>query len=186
MKNYYEINARQYILDTKDSNMNEQYKFFLKHLKKEGLILDIGFGSGRDMLYFSSLGYKVEGLDSTKEFIDNMKDKFTVFHQQVEDLNITDKYDAIWACASLLHVNRVNLKETIKRCLNALKNDGIMYMSFKEGDKEITIDNRYFNYINEPILKDILDSLNITLIDIMYSLDVRGNDTKWMSVIVKK
>ena len=186
MKNYYEINAKQYILDTKDSNMSEQYKFFLKHIKKEALILDIGFGSGRDMLYFSSLNYKVEGLDSTKEFIDNMKDKFMVYHQQVEDLNITDKYDAIWASASLLHVYRVNLKETIKRCLNALKNDGILYMSFKEGDKEITIENRYFNYINEPILKDILNDLNVTILDIMYSLDIRGNDTKWMSVIIKK
>ena len=61
-----------------------------------------------------------------------------------------------------------------------------MYMSFKEGDKEITIENRYFNYINEPILKDILNDLNVTLLDIMYSLDVRGNGTKWMSVIVKK
>ena len=57
MSNYYENNASKYIEDTINCDMSEQYTFFLKHMSKKGLILDIGFGSGRDMRYFKSLGY---------------------------------------------------------------------------------------------------------------------------------
>ena len=54
MSNYYEKNASKYIEDTINCDMSEQYKFFLKNMPKKGMILDIGFGSGRDMRYFKS------------------------------------------------------------------------------------------------------------------------------------
>ena len=43
-----------------------------KYLPKKALILDIGFGSGRDMIYFKSIGYEVEGIDTSLEFFKNM------------------------------------------------------------------------------------------------------------------
>ena len=91
MDNYYEINADRYINDTKDCDMNIQYQFFLKYLKKEdGKILDVGFGSGRDMDYFYRLGYEVEGVDPTKAFIDLLKDKYKVYNIKAEDINFVN------------------------------------------------------------------------------------------------
>lgn len=111
--------------------MSEQYKFFLKHMSKKGLILDIGFGSGRDMRYFKSLGYEVEGIDPTISFVNNLKDEFDVYHKRVEDITNINKYDGTWASASLLHVKREDLLDVFKRCFLALKQDGVMYASFK-------------------------------------------------------
>ena len=55
MSNYYDINAKEYIESTINCDMSLHYQKFLKYLPKTGKILDVGFGSGRDMIYFKSL-----------------------------------------------------------------------------------------------------------------------------------
>lgn len=47
-----------------------------------------------------------------------------------------EEFDAIWACASLLHVSRKNMQETMLRISQALKQGGICYCSWKYGDME--------------------------------------------------
>ena len=51
MSNFYEKNATKYIEDTISCDMSEQYEYFLKYMSNRGLILDIGFGSGKILLY---------------------------------------------------------------------------------------------------------------------------------------
>ena len=186
MKNYYEENADRYIEDTVNCDMSVQYNLFLKYINK-GKILDIGFGSGRDMRYFKTRGFVVEGLDPTETFINLVKDEFKVYKMSAEDLSIKDEYDGIWACASLLHVNRVNLNDVFKRCSNALKNNGIMYVSFKYGDYEGIYKERYFNFINEDILNEVIKDTNLSILEIIYTDDVRKDrDDKWINVVLKK
>ena len=53
---YYIANANKYTTENSEIfnvSMQEFYPFFEKHLHKNDNILDIGFGSGRDSLYFS-------------------------------------------------------------------------------------------------------------------------------------
>ena len=188
MSNYYDVNVKEYIENTINCDMSFHYKKFLKYLPKTGKILDVGFGSGRDMIYFNLLGYDVEGIDTSIEFIKNMKSQgFVVSLMSVIEMNFKKKYDGIWACASLLHVKRGKLEEAILKCINALKGNGILYCSFKYGDQEIEKDNRYFNYINEKIINDIADRNDLNIIDLYYSNDVRmiRNNEKWINIIFK-
>ena len=117
MNNYYDINYKEYIQNTINCDMSHHYQKFIKYLPSNSKILDIGFGSGRDMIYFQSQGYIVEGIDTSIEFVNNMKSKgYNVKLESVEDMNYINKYDAIWACASLLHVKRKNLSKVFKNC----------------------------------------------------------------------
>lgn len=188
MSNYYDINAKDYIENTINCDMSIHYEKFLKYLPAKGKILDIGFGSGRDMIYFKSLGYNVEGIDTSLEFVKNIKNRgFDVSLMSVTKLNFKNTYDGLWACASLLHIKREELEETILRCINALKDNGILYCSFKYGNKEIEKDNRYFNYINEEIINDIANKNDLNIIDLYQSNDVRTirNNEKWINIIFK-
>ena len=189
MINYYEENAEKYIVETIKCDVSEQYNLFLKYMPRSGKILDIGFGSGRDMIYFNSQGYDVVGIDPTQVFIDNMHNQgYSAFNLQVENLNCCKKYDGIWACASLLHVKRENLRHVFFKCKSALKENGIMYCSFKYGDKEIIKDNRYFNYVNEKLIKEVASFDNFKIIEITKTNDVRNNHIKekWLNIILKK
>lgn len=188
MSNYYDINAIEYIKCTINCDMSFHYQKFLKYLPKTGKILDVGFGSGRDMIYFKSLGYDVEGIDTSVEFVKNMKEQgFSVKLQSAYEIDDNNKYDGIWACASLLHIRREQLEITIMKCINALKENGVFYCSFKYGDKEIEKDGRYFNYINEEIIKFIIDENKLYLAESYITNDVRAdkNNEIWINVIIQ-
>jgi len=187
--NYYENNAKQYIEDTVNANMAQHYDIFLKHVPEDARILDIGFGSGRDMLYFESKGYKVAGIDPTLSFYNNMKEKgYDVYHIPSEDSSFVNEFDAIWACASLLHVQRCNLHDVLVRCNQALKDDGIMYCSFKYGDFETVRNERYFNYLDEQSFSAILKDTGFTILETYITGDVRAYraSEQWLNVIMKK
>ena len=189
MYNYYDINAKEYIESTINCDMSIHYEKYLKYLPNKGKILDVGFGSGRDMIYFKSLGYDVYGIDTSISFVNNMlKQGFNVECISICDLNIKDEYDGIWACASLLHINRENLEKAIIKCINSLKENGVLYCSFKHGDKEIIKDDRYFNYINEEIINIIAIKNNFKIIEIYKSLEVRvnRNNEEWINIIIQK
>ena len=51
--NYYSKNYKECINKTKNVDMKEYYNVFEMYLKPNSKILDIGFGSGRDSLYFN-------------------------------------------------------------------------------------------------------------------------------------
>ena len=188
MSNYYDVNAKEYIENTINCDMSFHYQKFLKCLPKTGKILDVGFGSGRDMIYFKSLGYEVVGIDTSLEFVKNMKGKeFDVKLESACEINYKDEYDGIWACASLLHIKREQLEEVIIRCMKALKENGVLYCSFKYGDMETEKEGRYFNYINEDIIGNISNRCNIEIIEMYKSIDVRKdrNNEEWINVIFK-
>ncbi len=188
MSNYYDVNSKEYIENTINCDMEMHYQKFLKYLPEKGKILDIGFGSGRDMIYFKSLGYEVYGIDTSIEFVNNMKLKgFNVKEEAVEQISDDNIYDGIWACASLLHVRRENLEGVIKKCIKALNKNGILYCSFKYGDKEIK-GERYFNYINENIINKIIDKNNLSILEMYKSFDVRKDRSteEWLNIIIKR
>lgn len=189
MSNYYDVNAKEYIESTINCDMSIHYEKFLKYLPKTGKILDVGFGSGRDMIYFKSLGYEVEGIDTSVEFVNNMKEKeFNVRLESACELNYSAEYDGIWACASLLHIKRDELEEVIIKCMNALKENGVLYCSFKYGDMEVEKDNRYFNYMNEEIICKFFKISNVDIIEIYKTNDVRKdrNCDEWVNIIIRR
>ena len=186
---YYQEHAKDFIKDTFDCDMSEQYRFFEKYLNEKGTILDIGFGSGRDSLYFQSKGYDVYAIDPEDEFVNHAKELGlrNVYKLKAEEIDFINKFDGIWACASLLHVCSNNLKETFGRCAKALKNNGIMYASFKYGDFEGERNGRHYLDLNENSFNRYLMGNGLKLIEMLISVDVRpGRNEKWLNVLLRK
>ena len=99
-----------------------------------------------------------------------------------------DKYDGIWACASLLHISSDRLPELITKMRDAVVDNGVIYVSFKYGDFEGERNGRFFVDMNEVRICDLLSKVdNLSIIEEWYSEDVRpDNDTKWYSIILRK
>ena len=189
MSDYYKEHAEEFIEDTFNCDMSEQYCFFEKYLKGKGTILDIGFGSGRDSFYFKSKGYEVYAIDPEAEFVRHgielgLKN---VFQMKAEDMNFENRFDGIWACASLLHVSSKNLNDVFKKCAIALKDNGVMYVSFKYGDFEGKRNGRFYLDMNEEHLANHLKDTGLQVVESSISDDVRPNKTeKWLNVILIK
>lgn len=64
---FYNINAASYFNSTVGVDMSEAYVSFTKFVKPQGIIMDIGAGSGRDIKYFMKAGFEVYGIDASEE-----------------------------------------------------------------------------------------------------------------------
>ena len=160
---------------------------FLNYLKPDSYILDLGCGSGRDSKFFISKGHRVKAIDGSKQMCLLASNYIGQEVDCVEfrKINYINEFDAIWACASLLHVNKNDIDDVIKRIYKALKNDGYFYCSFKYGNS-VTIQNeRYFNNLNEEQLKELIEDFEI--VELWSSNDVRPDRIdKWINAIAKK
>ncbi|MCF8011134.1 MAG: class I SAM-dependent methyltransferase [Clostridiales bacterium] len=189
---HYEKNAFAFYNNTVNVDMTELYIPFLRLIKKGGHILDAGCGSGRDSLYFLNHGYEITALDSSKALAELASGLINrkVLHMRLQDIDFEQKFDGIWACASLLHVSRKEMDDVLKRLIKALNNNGILYASFKYGDKEETVkDNRFFNCYDEKSSGELLERHPaLQLIERWTTSDVRPGKTeeKWLNILLKK
>lgn len=97
-------------------------------------------------------------------------------------------FDAIWACASLLHVPRVELEGILKKIRAALKPQGILYLSFKYGTFEGMRNGRYFTDMDESSLASLMDRTgSFSLYKQWISEDVRPDKKgSWLNALYRK
>jgi len=106
-----------------------------------------------------------------------------------EDLSLTEQYDGIWACASLLHVEKAKLSRVVAELAKHLKDGGVFYISFKYGREEYWKEGRYFNHLDEDTLKEILQEVpELRTEQLFISTDVRGyrSSDQWLNAYLIK
>ena len=189
---YYNKNSEEYFNSTLNVDMTNTYKAFLKLVPKGGKILDLGCGSGRDSMNFMKLGYEVTAVDGSKELA---KKASVLLGKEVivstfEELKLKEKFHGIWACASLLHIKREDLKIVLNNLYNNLDDNGVFYMSFKYGEKEYVDDkNRYFNcFTDESIISFINENTKYNILGLYITEDKLGrvNEVKWVNLICNR
>ena len=73
------------------------------------------------------------------------------------EIQWVEEFDGIWACASLLHVPKIEMDEVWRRLINALKPGGAWFMSFKKGQGESIRKGRFFNDYEEQELRALIE-----------------------------
>ena len=106
---------------------------------------------------------------------------------KVQEMNYNSEFDGIWACASLLHIPSYELVDVLNRCYRALKDDSVMYCSFKNGEYEGERQGRYFLDLIEERFRQYVSKTNFQILEVCITDDLRPNRTeKWLNVILKK
>ena len=180
---YYESNAKEYFKKTVNVNFAETWAAFLDNLEDGAYILDFGCGSGRDAKAFKDAG-SAELCRLASDYA-----KMEVKHMRFTDFHEKETYDGIWACASLLHLPYDALKEVVGRLCAGLKENGILYASFKYGNFEGVRDGRYYTDFNEEKTERLLREVpGLQLEKQWVSMDaLPGRDgVRWMNFLGRK
>ena len=190
MCNYYESNAERYATETFSADMSEQYQRFLPLLKNGAKILDVGSGSGRDACYFQKQGYQVTALEPSKNLCREIRKVFSgeIVCSGVQNYRPTERYDGIWACASLIHLKEEEVLHFFEKIDLYLEDSGIIYVSGKNGISTGEVeDGRFFLEFTEQLVEKILTvNKQLKLEQLWYTEDVNSRKGfRWLNVIFR-
>ena len=187
---YYNKNAKHYFEQTIVGDLQENYSRFISKIPKNAYILDFGCGSGRDSKYFLDNGYKVRAIDGSEEMckLASKYIKQDVEVMKFEELADKNTYDAIWACSSILHVEKEKLPRKIEKMLKALKQNGVIFTCFKKGEDYEIKEGKYYNYINKEGMEIILNNIEpkAEIIDYFETVgSTKRAKSTWVNFILK-
>ena len=188
---YYNENARTFSDQTQNVDFTETQERFLTLMPPQGRILDFGCGSGRDTKFFLERGYRVDAVDGSEELCRIASDYTGIRVRQMlfQDLDAVEQFDGIWACSSILHLKKEELRAVILKMITALKSTGYIYTSFKYGTFEGYRKQRYFTDFTEETIADLLQSFpQLAIRKLWISQDVRPDrdDEKWLNLLLQK
>ena len=188
---YYNQNADMFAQGTRLVDFTIVQERFRKMLPVGSRILDFGCGSGRDTKYFLEKGYQVAATDGSAELC-RLAGSFTgikvkeMLFQELDEIGV---YDGIWACSSILHLPKQELLPVIRKMCDALKDNGVIYTSFKYGDFEGERNGRYFTDFTEDTFDKFIKVIQeLTIEEEWITSDVRPGrgEEKWLNLILRK
>ena len=188
---YYNKNSEKFYKNTVHIDLSELYPKFLRHIPDNGTILDLGCGSGRDSLYFLEKGYIVTSVDASEEMV-RLSSELTgqkTQYLRMQDIEFKNEFNGIWACASLLHIDKKLTESVFNILCNALRDNGVLYASYKYGKGTSILEDRYYNNYDEISFAEVIDNVNnFEILTYWITKDLRHDriDEKWLNVILKK
>ena len=101
-------------------------------------------------------------------------------------LDEEEKYDGVWAQASILHLEEESLRKVLNLISRALKTGGVFYTSFRKGEVDGFENGRWYTNMTESRFSSLLPP-NLQIEKSWEGKDVRpGVNKTWLSIISRK
>ena len=138
---FYNRHAEDFWEGTRDHDVSQNIAALLQHI--EGAppytLLDFGCGPGRDLQTFTALGHVAIGLEGAAQFADMARadSGCEVWQQDFLKLHLpTERFDGVFANASLFHVPSRELPRVLRELHATLKPGGVLFASNPRGNNE--------------------------------------------------
>ena len=98
-------------------------------------------------------------------------------------------YEGIWACASLLHLQKTELLPVMKVLSQALRPGGAFYVSFKYGTFEGKRNGRHFTDFTLEEFREFIKSIpELSVAEYWVTGDVRPGrgDERWLNIVLQR
>ena len=114
---FYKKTASSYADKTFKADVDEIRGRFLSYLEPNASILDLGCGSGRDLMAFTEAGFTATGVDSAEDMcaIARRHSGCKVYNTDFTDFTPCREHDGIWAMASLVHLSEKDLPKALEQ-----------------------------------------------------------------------
>ncbi len=187
--NFYEKNHKMLIKRYNRAKLEKLHLLFRKNIKQNDKILDIGFGSGRDLRYIHSLRTDCYGAESCNSFL-NILGKDKIFKNKLFcaklpniDLPIDFQFNTIILIAVIMHLSLEDIEKSIIEIKKYLKDDGIIIISYSTTKREN--DERFFENLNEKIVNSIFLKNSFYKIETIKTYDGMQRKIEWITTIYK-
>lgn len=183
--NYYQKNYKTLIKRYNSVILSSLNQLFTQYIKKEDKVLDIGFGSGRDLRYIRTLGAECYGVDSCQGFIDNLaedgsfKERLFCAKLPILGLDMGFKFDVVVSIAVIMHLSKDEIKVWIEDLKSYLSIGARVIVSYSTTAR--TNDERFFEDLGDGVVEQLFAECGFRLIEEVCSFDGLQRDIEWRS-----
>jgi len=190
MSDYYQQNYRKYHEKTFSVDPTSFLTPFAEKLKPGATILDIGCGSGRDLLWFRQRGFEVVGFERSPGLAGLARKNVgcEVIEGDFETYDFSRlSVDAIILVGALVHLPHSKLPEVLNAINRALKDDGNILLSLKKGAGNTSDSHgRVFYLWNDGELRDLFKDLGLDVIDYFQQSSKIDTDEVWIGYVLEE
>ena len=190
MQDYYQKNYQAYHEKTFSIDPSSFLKPLAQRLPAEAFILDVGCGSGRDLLWMKKRGFDVIGFEQSPGLAELARDNAgcEVIEGDFETYDFSSiLVDAVMLVGALVHVPHERFSKVFGNITSAIPDDGSVLITLKEGSGDLTApDGRTFYLWEDPKLRELFDSLGFKVCDFASAVSKTGSGDIWMSYVLDK
>lgn len=158
---------------------------------KNPKVVEVGCGDGRDAEEITRLTMNYVGFDPSIGLLDIAKKRLpkTKFElNNAINFEYPNGLDVIFSFASLLHSDKDELAQVLKKAAKSLKQGGVFYISLKympsyqSAIKKDRFGERQFYFYTPELLQELAG----TAYEAVYSEKQKHGSTKWFTIMLKK
>ncbi len=190
MDDFYNEKCRDYFETTVNVDPSSFLKPLLKWLWPGATVLDIGCGSGRDLLWLKKRGFRPDGLERASKLAELAR-KYSGCPVNEADFTTYDfsqkQYDALLLIGALVHLEPYKLKSVLSKFCKALKDKGHILLTLKEGSGiKHASDGRIFTLWQRSDLELLLKDLDFTILDFSRQTSAISQSETWLGFLLGK
>jgi len=186
---FYQNRFREYFTRTVTVDPAPFLTPLTRNLESGAAVLDVGCGSGRDLLWLKERGFKPVGFERSPGLADLARahSGCRVITGDFEHFDFSAfSVAAVMACGSLVHVPHQRLSPVIRHILQALSPGGFFYVSLKKGENTKVDNSGRTFYLWEPEqLADLLPDLGLTIRHVSASRSALNSKDDWLAWVLR-
>ncbi|MDX2447465.1 MAG: methyltransferase domain-containing protein [Desulfobacterales bacterium] len=188
MEDYYQHHCTAYHKKTFHIDPSSFLEPLVRYLNPGGTVLDVGCGSGRDLLWLKEHGFYVRGFERS-EGLATLARKHVgcdVIEGDFENFNFSKQtFDAILLSGSLVHIPHVRLEAVFSNVVSGLEEGGKVLVSLKEGiGSSMDEAGRTFYFWQDEDLRDIFSKPNFRVLDFHRGVSKVNKKDTWLSYVL--
>ncbi len=189
---YYKKNSKNLIQRYDNANMSTLHKLLDKYFIGSLKVLDIGFGSGRDLYFLYNREHNIWGVDQAEAFVKNAQLRFPDIKEQFiqeslpfqKSTNFSTKFDAVICIAMWMHIKREQYINAVDDITNLLNDKSVVIISFSKGIR--SEDERYFEDVDRDYLHKLFKNKGFEVVEEIKTRDSLSREgLTWFTVVYK-
>jgi SAM-dependent methyltransferase len=190
MTDYYQENYKAYHEKTFHIDPSSFLEPLARRLPPEASILDVGCGSGRDLLWMKKRGFEVIGFERSPGLAELARENAgcEVIEADFETYDFSAiMVDAVMIVGALVHITHDRFREVFRNITSALAENGSVLLTLKEGEGSWKdSDNRIFYLWQDNEARELFESLGFKVCDFSKSVSKTSGGDFWLSYVLEK